>query len=167
MKVVYFSHAGNTDRFVQNRLIPALAASPYNWKDGTGYKAPQARRLEAPGPQRETDEYLKEHSDELVVVVFPVYARGDYQTGKVKDTVPAVVKQYIQENRSKVFAALVSGNRTFGAKYAYVDDEELDGIPVLHAFELSGTKMDAMTARELLHLEAKTFNKKKINKGEG
>src|SRR5699024_7250794 len=101
-------------------------------------------------------------SDERVVIVFPIYARGDYETGAVKDTVPEVVKQYIAANRDKIFAALDSGNRTFGAKYAYVDPEELDGIPLLHAFELSGTKMDAMTARELLHLESKAAKKEEV-----
>lgn len=155
MKIVYYSHAGNTERFVHNRLLPALKDNPFNWDDGEGYKAPTARRLEAAGPQRPSDEYLKEDSDEKVVVVFPIYARGDYETGEVKDTVPQVIKQYVEANRSQVIAALVSGNRTFGAKYGYVDPEELPGIPVLHVFELSGTRLDAVTARQLLHIEAK------------
>ena len=154
MKIVYFSHAGNTHRFVHNRLLPALKDNPFDWNDGQGYKAPTVRRLEAAGPQRPSDEDLKENSDEKLVVVFPIYARGDYETGEVKDTVPQVVKQYIEANRSQVLAALVSGNRTFGPKFGYVDPVELAGIPVLHVFELSGTRLDATTARKLLHLEA-------------
>lgn len=159
MKIVYFSHAGNTHRFVHNRLLPALKDNPFNWDDGKGYEAPTARRLEAAGPQRASDEYLKEHSDEKLVVVFPIYARGDFATGQVKDTVPQVIKQYIEANRSQVIAALVSGNRTFGPKFGYVDPDELAGIPVLHVFELSGTRLDAVTARTLLHLEAKAAKK--------
>ena len=159
MKIVYFSHAGNTHRFVHNRLLPALKDNPFNWDDGQGYEAPTARRLEAAGPQRTSDEDLKEHSDEKLVVVFPIYARGDFATGQVKDTVPQVIKQYIEANRSQVIAALVSGNRTFGPKFGYVDPDELAGIPVLHVFELSGTRLDAVTARTLLHLEAKATKK--------
>lgn len=159
MKIVYFSHAGNTHRFVHNRLLPALKDSPFNWDDGQGYKVPTVRRLEAAGPQRTSDEYLKEHSDEKLVVVFPIYARGDFATGGVKDTVPQVIKQYVEANRSQVIAALVSGNRTFGPKFGYVDPDELAGIPVLHVFELSGTRLDAVTARTLLHLEAKATKK--------
>lgn len=162
MKVVYFSHVGNTHKFVQERLLPALKANPFNWDDGKGYEAPTCERLHATGPQRPTEEDLKDDTDERVVIVFPIYARGDYETGEVKDTVPAVVKQYIAANRDKIFAALVSGNRTFGAKYAYVDPKELDGIPLVYAFELSGTKMDAMTARELLHLESKAAKKEEV-----
>ena len=154
MKIVYFSHAGNTHRFVHNRLLPALKDNPFDWNDGQGYKAPTVRRLEAAGPQLPSKEDLKENSDEKLVVVFPIYARGDYETGEVKDTVPQVVKQYIEANSSQVIAALVSGNRTFGSKFGYVDPAELSGVPVLHVFELSGTRLDALTARKLLHLEA-------------
>src|SRR5699024_7667570 len=144
MKVVYFSHVGNTHKFVHDRLLPALKVNPFNWVDSAGYAATTCERINATGPKRETQEDLKDDSDKLVVNVLHCNVRWDKETGTVKKTVPVVVKQYIAANRDKIFAALVSGNRTFGAKYAYVDPEELDGIPLLHAFELSGTKMDAM-----------------------
>ena len=150
MKVVYFSHVGNTHKFVHDRLLPALKANPFNWDDSAGYAAPTCERLHATGPQRETQEDLKDDSDERVVIVFPIYARGDYESGNVKDTVPAVMKQFIALNRENIVAAVVSGNRTFGVKYGYVYPEELDGIPLIYAFELSGGRTDAMNVREIL-----------------
>ena len=150
MKVVYFSHAGNTHRFVQERLMPALKATPYDWKDGAGFQPPMAHRITSPGPQRESDDFFKDKTGEKIVVVFPIYARGDYETGNVKDTVPAVMKQFIAANRESIIAAVVSGNRTFGVKYGYVDPDELDGIPLIYAFELSGGRTDAMNVREIL-----------------
>ena len=60
------------------------------------------------------------------------------------------MKQFIALNRENIVAAVVSGNRTFGVKYGYVDPEELDGIPLIYAFELSGGRTDAMNVREIL-----------------
>lgn len=156
MNIVYYSHAGNTARFVNNKLKPVVDSMPVLLEGD----APRHRiegcnvvELEAVGPHLG----LKGH-DPLVqpgrdIIVFPIYARGNNETGKLEDTVPRPIKEYIESTpKGKIAGAVVMGNRTFGRNYGAVNPEEFGDyeIPILGVVELSGTEAEAREIREKL-----------------
>ena len=173
MNIVYFSHAGNTKRFVEQHLHPLLWSRPVVLPEEESEavrRGPVMTRLVSAGPHAPTSGVTEISPrevvpDEATIVVFPAYPRTDHATGELIDTVPNVVKEFLsQQKLYRIAGAVVCGNRTFGKKFGYVDPEELGSIPILARVEMSGTRAEAVEVREaLLRLandpERKVFKK--------
>lgn len=157
MKIVYFSHVGNTKRFAENLakhldgFILSIEA------DGWKLDRPEAIEIESSSAHHEATN-LEEVSESAnptliyppewsgppfdppkILIVFPVYARRNVETGELEDTVPKPMRAFISKHRSQIIGAVVCGNRTFGSAFAKVNPLELDGIPIINRVELSGT----------------------------
>lgn len=159
MNVVYFSHVGNTKRFVENHLFPLLKSRPVVLPEEEGEalrRGPVMTRLVSPGPHSTKNSGAEMSPreivpDEATIIVFPAYPRTDHETGELIDTVPNVVKEFLSHQKPyRITGAVVCGNRTFGKKFGYVDPEELGSIPILARVEMSGTHAEAVEVREAL-----------------
>lgn len=67
-------------------------------------------------------------------------------------SVPSEVQRFVANNQHQILAVAASGNRNWGnnfAKSAHSLSQQLS-IPVLHTFEMSGTKRDIQTMLEQL-----------------
>lgn len=166
MIVAFFSHAGNTQRFVDNYLMPALLASPVVFPSDppeVTHRGALMHRIEAAGPHRDMissfdAKVLKGlHRDEAILVVFPVYAREDYQTGNLLDTVPKPVQQFMDMYKSRIVGCIVCGNRTFGKHYAITLPDERRHLPIVGSVELAGTSQETKIIMN---------NLKRLSKGE-
>lgn len=153
MIVAYYSHAGNTKRFVENFLATQIKGDHPIFVDDplqSVYRGPVIERVEAPGPKAPAltpnGVTCDENPDDRIVVVFPVYAQHDYETGELTNTVPRPMRDFIKAYRERIVAAIVCGNRTFGKAFCCVNDKERQGIPIVHRLELSGSEDDAKLA---------------------
>ena len=157
MIIAYYSHAGNVCRFVEQKLAARFEKSPTYWADGTRYRKPEIVRITSSGPHRDADSLPDLPPEEHIAIVFPLYSRSDHETGRLKDTVPKPMQDFIDRYESQILCAFVSGNRTFGKHYGYVDPDELRGIKVPLVFEMSGTDTDALDADLILYQRSALF----------
>ncbi|WMB28810.1 class Ib ribonucleoside-diphosphate reductase assembly flavoprotein NrdI [Streptococcus didelphis] len=123
--VVYFSSkSNNTHRFVE-KLACSSQRIPM---DGTSIKAKEA-----------------------YILIVPTYAGGG---GKRQGAVPKQVIQFLNDpdNRKFCCGVIGTGNTNFGDTYALAGPiiAEKLGVPMLHQFELLGTKEDVKRVKEFL-----------------
>lgn len=116
-QIVYFSSAsGNTHRFIEKLGAPALRIP------------------------RNKSEALPRIGDPFVLIV-PTYADGEG-----RGAVASQVIRFLNDapTRSLLKGVIASGNRNFGAYFAYAGDvvSRKCGVPLLYRFELSGTDTD-------------------------
>lgn len=126
MRVVYFSSASeNTHRFVTKLGVDAD-------------RIPLHRSDQAPTV---TQAY---------VLVVPTYGGG----GTARGAVPHQVIRFLNDatNRALLRGVVAAGNTNFGADYCRAGDivAAKCGVPLLHRFELLGTRDDVALVRERL-----------------
>lgn len=150
MIIAYYSHAGNSKRFVETFLVPKVKGNHPIFVDDpleSVYRGPLVERIEAPSPKGQAftprSATCDKNSDDRIVIVFPVYAQHDHETGELTNTVPQPMRNFIETYRDRIVAAIVCGNRTFGKAFCYVNDKERHDIPIVHRLELSGSEDDA------------------------
>lgn len=85
------------------------------------------------------------------ILITPTYAGGN---GDTKGSVPRQVIKFLnnENNRKHCKAVIASGNTNFGDTYClagYVISKKLN-IPLLHTFELLGTKSDVDKVKKIL-----------------
>lgn len=85
------------------------------------------------------------------ILITPTYAGGN---GDTKGSVPRQVIKFLnnENNRKHCKAVIASGNTNFGDTYClagYVISKKLN-IPLLHTFELLGTKSDVDKVKNIL-----------------
>jgi len=118
MDVVYFSNpaSNNTHRFVQKL-------------ESTSYRIPSSTKEE---PLHVTKPY---------VLVLPTYGAGSDQ-----GSVPRPVIRFLNHegNRNLLRGVVGAGNTNFGRSFTKAADivAQKCGVPVLHRFEILGTKKD-------------------------
>lgn len=151
MNIVYYSHTKNTENFVLDKLIPQMRLMPVAFPGDDNPRAviegPNPVRIVAPGPHqpayKRRDGIVGVKQPGLALVVFPIYARKNYETGDLEDTVPRCIKDYISAHPGEIVAGIGVGNRTFGSNFGAVNAEEL-GVPYLGAVELAGTRQETV-----------------------
>lgn len=89
--------------------------------------------------------------DKDFILITPTYAGGN---GVTKGSVPRQVIKFLnnENNRKHCKAVIASGNTNFGDTYClagYVISKKLN-IPLLHTFELLGTKSDVDKVKNIL-----------------
>ena len=147
MNIVYYSRTGNTHHFVNEHLIPAMRLHPFRWPGDDNPRAviegPNPVQLMADSPSGEETGHYPPFLPGKSLVVFPIYAREDFETGEMRGTVPKCIQDFIERNRDNIVGAIAVGNRTFGRKYGYVNPEELYGVEHVDVVEMSGTRDEA------------------------
>ncbi|WP_297835940.1 class Ib ribonucleoside-diphosphate reductase assembly flavoprotein NrdI [uncultured Roseibium sp.] len=116
-RLVYFSSAsGNTHRFIEKLGNPALRI-----------------------PRNRSETLPVVHAPFLLIL--PTFSDGEGQ-----GAVPGQVIRFLNDaaNRSFLKGVIASGNRNFGAYFAYAGDvvSKKCGVPLLYRFELAGTETD-------------------------
>lgn len=116
-RLVYFSSAsGNTHRFIEKLGSPALRI-PRN-------KSEALPIVRAP-----------------FILILPTFADGEG-----RGAVHSQVIRFLNDapTRSFLTGVIASGNRNFGAYFAYAGDvvSKKCGVPLLYRFELAGTETD-------------------------
>ena len=151
MNIVYYSHTGNTEHFVNEHLIPQMKLHPVkiNGDNPRGLIEGPApiRALSVGGPHQALSHTDAPLQPGHTLLVFPIYARADHETGETFDTVPEPIQDIIallEQAGRKPLAAISVGNRTFGGAYGKVNDSELFGVPHLGTVEMSGTPEEAL-----------------------
>lgn len=151
MYVFYVSRTGGTKHFVGQHLLPALRRYPAVLSGDPEGALSRGPRAVCASSLEELDGALGEMGDrEPYLVVFPVYARRDYESGELINTVPREVRGLVERLGYPPVGAVVGGNRTFGPAFGVVNPLELPGVPVLGRFELSGTREEGETAARAL-----------------
>lgn len=160
MNIIYYSNVGNTERFVEEKLRPLLKRKPVILPEEQVEairRGPITTKIVAKSPHSSNFVVQMNHGmsvpGEATIIVFPVYARADHETGKLTDTIPKPVKEAIAMLKADRFTgAVVCGNRTFGTKFCHINPEEFGSvpIPILGAVEMSGTEREAEAIREKL-----------------
>ncbi|WP_232697355.1 class Ib ribonucleoside-diphosphate reductase assembly flavoprotein NrdI [Brevibacillus daliensis] len=64
--------------------------------------------------------------------------------------VPPTTQEFLQNNKDWMHGVVASGNKNWGTKYGLAGDQiaETYQVPLLHKFELSGTKRDVETIKQ-------------------
>lgn len=151
MYVFYVSRTGGTKHFVGQHLLPALRHYPAVLSGDPEGALTRGPRAVCASSSEELEGALGEMGDrEPYLVVFPVYARRDYESGELVNTVPREVRLLVERVGYPPVGAVVGGNRTFGPAFGVVNPSELPGVPVLCRFELSGTREEGETAARAL-----------------
>lgn len=141
MYVFFVSRTGGTKHFVGQHLLPALRKYPAILAhDPEGALTRGPRAVNASSSLALNGALDKMGDREPYLVVFPVYARRDYESGELINTVPREVRELVERLGYPPVGAVVGGNRTFGPAFGAVNPLELPDVPVLARFELSGTR---------------------------
>lgn len=146
LNVVYYSHLGNTGRFVRNHLTPSIM-------DGEvpAYSGVLSHQLLGPGPHQPSNSdrsmFLSPAYADAndFLLVFPCYGRTNPSTRQLEDMVPMPVRDFIKrvetERLGRIVGGVVCGNRTFGSDFTNVKGQF--DYPVLGRVELAGSRTDA------------------------
>lgn len=98
-------------------------------------------------PLRPTDEPLNVDYD--YILALPTYGAG-----KPKGAVPKQVVKFLKpmEHRNHCVGILAGGNKNFGGHFVLAGRvlSEMLNVPLLHSFEVSGTRNDVAQVQELL-----------------
>lgn len=165
MLIIYYSHARNTERFVQRHLLPLMDEHLPSKTHSLGHNP--VIRIHAKGPRdgishlsfpfgdpriRLEKKVIKELPTSTdVLFVTPTYGQFNHETHRAENFTPAAVTEAIDlftESRHpsdtdfRTYLA-IGGNRTFGKDFAKQD--RVFGVDVwLGApFELSGSDTEA------------------------
>lgn len=137
LNIVYYSHLGNTERFVKNHLAPAIVDNKYSVV---------LHQIVSSGPhQPATTEPICSPSDNEFLLVFPCYGRNNTETHEVEEMVPLPMRDFIEKVETqclgRIVGGVVCGNRTFGADFGNVKGQF--DYPVLGRVELAGSRTEA------------------------
>lgn len=145
LNIVYYSHLGNTGRFVRNHLVPALVEAEHLPQRGI-----TSHQIFAPGPHQpaipKAPLYSSAYRDQNeFLLVFPCYGRNNPTTKTLEDMVPMPMRDFIKrvetENLGRIIGGVICGNRTFGSDFGNVKGQF--DYPVLGRVELAGSRADA------------------------
>lgn len=134
LNIVYYSHLGNTGRFVKNHLVPAMVGPVV------------LHQIVSSGPhQPATTEPVCSPSDNEFLLVFPCYGRNNTETHEVEEMVPLPMRDFIEkveaQGLGRIVGGVVCGNRTFGPYFGNVEGQF--DYPVLGRVELAGSRTEA------------------------
>lgn len=137
LNIVYYSHLGNTERFVKNHLVPATVDKKY---------PVVLQKIVSSGPhQPATTEPICSPSDNEFLLVFPCYGRNNLETHEVEEMVPLPMRDFIKkvetQGLGRIVGGVVCGNRTFGPYFGNVKGQF--DYPVLGRVELAGSRTEA------------------------
>lgn len=146
LNVVYYSHLGNTGRFVRNHLVPSIME-----REVPAYSEVVSHQIFGPGPHQpgtptnpllfspayaDTNDFL---------LAFPCYGRTNPSTRQLEDMVPMPIRDFIKrvenERLGRIVGGVVCGNRTFGSDFTNVKGQF--DYPVLGRVELAGSRTEA------------------------
>lgn len=159
LNIVYYSHLGNTGKFVRNHLVPAITDDEHLPK-----RAIVSHQILATGPHQPAIQepmYSPRYGeDNEFLLVFPCYGRTNPQTRALEEMVPLPMRGFIKkvedQGLGRIIGGVVCGNRTFGADFGNVKGQF--DYPVLHKVELAGSRTDAEEVISKLHHPALDFH---------
>lgn len=152
MIVIYYSHTGQTEKFVNKFFVDALKER---------FTSVTTIRVQADGPHTpitckeingvpvSDDEPILIDPSQSVIIVTPTYGRFDHKRGRTVDYTPRAIEQIIENldlNPGQI-SYTIGGNRTFGADFARPSNA-LKHLTFLGAFELAGSEADAQRIAE-------------------
>lgn len=141
---VYYSKSGATARFVHQELLNhpnirlkararrIFSRSPHGPAQGFSDAQSITAIPNEPSALPEVDP--RPAPRDYVVVCVPTYGRFDMRAGRAVDYIPKPLARWVD----RADAAIVFGNRNFGADYCAAKRELPRGVPVLGEVELSG-----------------------------
>ena len=146
LNVVYYSHLGNTGRFVRNHLVPSIVERELPTHNGV-----ISHQIFGPGPHQPaiagkpplfSPAYAGIND---FLLVFPCYGRTNPETRELEDMVPMPIRDFVKrvenEHLGHIIGGVVCGNRTFGSDFTNVKGQF--DYPVLGRVELAGSRTDA------------------------
>lgn len=159
LNIVYYSHLGNTGKFVRNYLVPAITDDEHLPK-----RAIAPHQIFTSGPHqpavKEPTFSPRNKDDNEFLLVFPCYGRTNLKTRELEDMVPLPMRDFIEkvedQGLGRIVGGVVCGNRTFGSDFGNVKGQF--DYPVLHKVELAGSRTDAKAVVSKLHHPAFAIN---------
>lgn len=141
---VYYSKSGATARFVHHELINhpnirlksrarrIFSRSPHGIPQG--YSDAQSITAIPREPSSLPEVDPRPSPRDRVIVCVPTYGRFDIKAGQAVDFIPKPLAKWVE----RADAAIIFGNRNFGADFCAAKRELPRGVPVLGEVELSG-----------------------------
>ncbi|ATW58677.1 hypothetical protein SEA_ZION_3 [Corynebacterium phage Zion] len=140
LNIVYYSHLGNTGKFVRNHLAPAIVDKKF---------PVVLYQIISSGPHQPAIKgplfYRRNKDDNEFLLVFPCYGRNNTETHEVEEMVPLPMRDFIKsvedQGLGRIIGGVVCGNRTFGSYFGNVKGQF--DYPVLGRVELAGSRTEA------------------------